>query len=140
MLSQTAEYALRAVLYLAGRYGEGPVRVDDAAEALKVPRNYLSKTLHVLAREGILISTRGPHGGFELAVPADELVLADVVEQFDDLSGPKTCLLGRPACSERSPCSAHQRWKHVGDTARTFYRTTTLADLFEDPAEEVTQR
>ena len=57
MLSRTAEYALRAVLFLADS-GE-PANVERIAERLRVPRNYLSKTLHRLAREGVLASTRG---------------------------------------------------------------------------------
>ena len=67
MLSQTAEYALRTVLYLADR-GDGPsASADELARVLGVPRNYLSKTLHRLAREGILASARGRGGGFRLA-------------------------------------------------------------------------
>ena len=60
MLSRTAEYALRAVLFLADR-GE-PTNVELIAERLDVPRNYLSKILHRLAREGVLSSTRGQGG------------------------------------------------------------------------------
>lgn len=132
MLSQTAEYALRAVLYLARRAGDGPVRVDEVASALSVPRNYLSKILHVLARGGVLSSTRGPHGGFELAVPAESLLLADVVGAFDDLESRGVCLLGRASCSDRSPCGAHHRWKEVSEVVGSFFRDTTVAELFEE--------
>ncbi|MEK6688644.1 MAG: Rrf2 family transcriptional regulator, partial [Gemmatimonadota bacterium] len=57
-LPQTAEYALRAVLHIASK--PDLVRVATLAEELDIPRNYLSKTLHQLARAGILQSTRGP--------------------------------------------------------------------------------
>ena len=66
-LNSTAQNALQAVLHLAELGGSVPVRVGDIATALGVPRNYLSKTMHILAREGILVSTRGPRGGFALA-------------------------------------------------------------------------
>lgn len=136
MLSQTAEYALRAVLHLA-RVGErGPVRVDDIARALDVPRNYLSKILHVLARAGVLESTRGPHGGFELAHPAADLTLADVVEEFDRLQERGACLLGGTRCNERDPCAAHDRWREVAGTVRRFFRDTTVAELAGVPREE----
>ncbi len=72
MLSQTAEYALRTVLYLAARQGDGLFRVSEIAEELGIPQNYLSKTLHILARAGVLHSSRGKHGGFRLAKPANE--------------------------------------------------------------------
>lgn len=131
MLSDTAEYALRAVLYIAQRHEEGPVRAEQAAEALHVPRNYLSKILHVLAKEGVLSSTRGPQGGFRLGVPAARLRLFQIVQPFDSLEPRRTCLLGRPECSDRNPCTAHERWKGISDQVAGFFRGTTVAALLE---------
>lgn len=131
MLSQTSEYALRAILHLHDE-GEGkPIRVDDIAEALDVPRNYLSKILHVLAREGFLESQRGPHGGFKLAFSAEDLPLAKVVGCFepDLLSAEERCLLGRQRCTDTDPCAAHDRWKAVAEQLRRFFTHTTVADL-----------
>jgi Rrf2 family iron-sulfur cluster assembly transcriptional regulator len=129
VLSQTAEYALRTVLFLADRPGATPARVEEIAAALAVPRNYLSKTLHRLAREGILTSTRGKGGGFRLAVAPARLHLLDVVRLFDRTDGSRQCLLGRPACSDQSPCEAHARWKDVATRVATFFSETTVADL-----------
>lgn len=134
MLSQTAEYALRAVLYLAENADGEPVSVDAVAEALSLPRNYLSKTLHALAKAGVLASSRGPGGGFQLAVPADRLSLFDVVTIFDDLDSRRQCLLGRSRCSDESPCPAHEQWKAVAEQVATFFRETTVADLIESGA------
>nr|NIP61150.1 Rrf2 family transcriptional regulator [Gemmatimonadota bacterium]NIR77653.1 Rrf2 family transcriptional regulator [Gemmatimonadota bacterium]NIT86195.1 Rrf2 family transcriptional regulator [Gemmatimonadota bacterium]NIU30020.1 Rrf2 family transcriptional regulator [Gemmatimonadota bacterium]NIU34984.1 Rrf2 family transcriptional regulator [Gemmatimonadota bacterium] len=83
MLSQTAEYALRAALHLARHHEDAPIRVDDVARSLNVPRNYLSKILHELGKEGVLESTRGPKGGFRLAEPPNEIFLARIVGRFD---------------------------------------------------------
>lgn len=129
MLSNTAEYALRAVLYLAERDTDGPVRVDTMAERLDVPRNYLSKTLHLLTKRGILRSTRGPNGGFQLGLPADQLSLHAVVEPFDAIDSRRSCLLGRTQCSDASPCPAHERWKEVSERIAAFFRDTTVAEL-----------
>ncbi len=131
MLSQTAEYALRAVLFIAEREN-GPIRVGDVAEGLGIPQNYLSKILHTLARSGVLNSTRGVHGGFQLAVPADELSLFTVVTPFDQLDQRRQCLLGRSQCSDRTACAAHHRWKEVADAVSDFFNTTTVADLIGD--------
>lgn len=131
MLSRTAEYALRAVLYLADNAGDAPITVDGIAESLGVPRNYLSKTLHLLARQGVLSSSRGPRGGFVLAVPADRLTLYEVVEPFQELGERRTCLLGRPVCSDRDPCPAHHRWKEVAERLADFFRETTVAELIQ---------
>lgn len=129
ILSQTAVYALKATLYLAEQeYGE-PVRVDDIAAALDVPRNYLSKILHVLARGDVLDSTRGPKGGFHLAKRPEEMTLEHVIEHFDDLVGGSPCLLGRSECSDANPCAAHTRWKSASVAVQTFFRETTVANL-----------
>jgi Rrf2 family protein len=128
VLSQTAEYALRAVLFLAVR-GGAPASVDDIAARLGVPRNYLSKTLHRLAAEGVLASARGRGGGFRLAVDPGRLTLLRIVEPFDRLTGERRCLLGRPECSDRSPCPAHHQWRAVSERVAAFFRERTVADL-----------
>jgi Rrf2 family protein len=129
MISQTAEYALRAVIHLA-EHGEGvPLHVAEVARALGAPRNYLSKTLHELVREGFLSSSRGPAGGFRLAVSPEKLTLARVVSVFDPPPARRRCLLGRSRCSDEHPCGAHERWKEVAEAMAEFFRTTTVADL-----------
>lgn len=129
ILSQTAVYALQAVLHLAEAEGDEPLRVDDIARALDVPRNYLSKILHVLARDGVLTSTRGPRGGFRLRRPPSELRLESVIEHFDEITSASGCLLGRVRCSDADPCAAHARWKRVSDAVRSFLRDTTIEEL-----------
>jgi Rrf2 family protein len=134
MLSQTAEYALRGVLYLAEHGGDRPVPVDRIAQNLGIPRNYLSKILHTLGKRNVLTSSRGPHGGFALAVPAERLSLLEVVEPFDELEASGECLLGRERCSEESPCAAHHRWKEVSENVSAFFRDTTVHELIRADA------
>lgn len=126
LLPQTAEYALRALLYIASH--EGPVRVGQIATAIDVPHNYLSKTLNQLVRAGLLTSARGPTGGFQLAVAADALALERVVSAFAG-TRPRRCLLGLGTCGEVPHCAAHVRWSPVGTQVREFFATTTVADL-----------
>jgi Rrf2 family iron-sulfur cluster assembly transcriptional regulator len=130
ILSHTAEYALRATLYIAQHQGPaGLMRTDDVADAMQVPRNYLSKILHTLAREGVLVSTRGPHGGFRLRRGAEHLHIQRVISPFDDLAPRRACILGRPRCNDRDPCPAHAMWKGVTDQVSGFIRDTTIADM-----------
>jgi Rrf2 family protein len=128
MLSLTAEYALRTAVFLAER-ADTPVRIDEMAHALEIPRNYLSKILYRLAKERVLTSARGQKGGFRLARPADRIRLLDVVEPFDHLGTQRRCLLGREACTDQQPCEAHAAWKEVGARITTFFVATTVADL-----------
>ncbi len=129
MLSQTAEYALRAVLALAAQPEGQPLGAARLAGELDIPQNYLSKTLHLLARAGVLDSNRGKLGGFRLARSAERITLLEVVSPFDDVSGRRVCILGRPVCSDHSGCAAHARWKAVSERTATFFRETTVADL-----------
>ena len=127
MLSQTAEYALRAVLYIAGRPPETSIRVPELARATGVPRNYLAKTLHQLARVGVLRSTRGPRGGFRLAEPAEAMTIDRVLAPFA-ATDTRRCLLHDRPCGVR-PCAAHTRWAPVARRLDHFFGTTTVADL-----------
>ena len=129
MLSQTAEYALRAVLAVAEAGSEQPVGAARLAARLGIPQNYLSKTLHQLARAGVLESTRGKAGGFRLARPAGKISLLEVVSPFDDVTGRRTCLMGQPVCSDHNSCAAHERWKEVAERTAEFFKETSVADL-----------
>lgn len=129
MLSQTAEYALRAVLYLAEQPHGRPVRVEEIGAALGLGPAYLSKTLGTLVRSGVLGSLRGPHGGFRLAVAPEDLPLMRVVAPFDDVGSRRHCLLGNPECSDQYACSAHRAWKETSAQVEKFFRLTTVAEL-----------
>src|SRR5690625_68891 len=133
MLSHTAEHALRAVLYLAQHASpERLVSTNEIAENLGVPRDYLSKILHILAKEGILASSRGVKGGFRLAQPVDELPLTNIIEHFDPVVPLRTCILGRPQCSDKNPCPAHGRWSGISEKVRGFFNGTTVGDLLRE--------
>ena len=131
LLSQTSTYAVRAAIHLAEHAETARVPVGDIATALGVPRNYLSKILHTLAKRDLLSSSRGRGGGFELIVPAAALPLLAVVEPFDELEARQQCLLGRTRCSDQSPCAAHHRWKEMVDRVTAFFRETTVQDLIQ---------
>jgi Rrf2 family protein len=129
ILSQTAEHALRAVLYLAGAVDRGHVSAAEVANALGAPPNYLAKTLRLLARRGLLGSVRGAHGGFLLRVPADRLTAAEVVEAVDEVTVPAACLLGDRRCDPARPCDAHARWSELRERILRPLAETTIADL-----------
>ena len=129
-LPQTAEYALRAVCYIAERESRGPVPVSEVAAALGAPQNYLSKTLHQLGTLGVLRSVRGARGGYTLGAPGATLRLADIVEPFL-VQSEHRCIMGRARCRDESPCGAHWRWKEVRDTTRAFFMELTVAALLQ---------
>jgi Rrf2 family protein len=131
-LPHTAEYALRAVCYIAEHEAAGPVPGPAIARALGAPGNYLSKLLHQLGAMGVLGSVRGAQGGYRLGRPPGRLVLAAIVEPFLP-EVEHRCIMGRARCQNENPCGAHARWKTVRDTAAAFFQELTIADLLATP-------
>jgi Rrf2 family protein len=129
VLSNTADYALRAMLVLARAYGRRPMRADEIAAATVGPRNYLAKTLNALAKAGLVVSARGPTGGFALAAHPTTLTIAAVVDCFDEPRVHTRCLLGTGPCDPARACAAHHRWTAIEQARRSPLLTTTLAEL-----------
>lgn len=132
MLSSTADYALRAILVLALEREAPLLRAEEIAARIGAPRQYLAKTLHALARAGLVTSTRGPLGGFALAVAPESLTLARVVDLFDEPRPSGTCLLGNKPCDVAHPCVAHRRWTAIRADQRAPLANTTIADLLQE--------
>ncbi|HEX6135431.1 MAG TPA: Rrf2 family transcriptional regulator [Longimicrobiales bacterium] len=135
MLSQTAEYALRAVLYLARGPKRKAIPADAIARALGAPANYLAKTLNVMARAGIVAGLRGPTGGFVLLRDPAELTIAEVIGTFDEPVAEPMCLLGGRPCDPTQPCEAHRHWTGVLAAMRAPLTATTVADLLSNVVE-----
>lgn len=130
MLPRTAEYAVRAAVLLARHYGERLVSADEIATVVGAPRNYLSKTLNALVRRGVLVSMRGPGGGFALATNPDLLSVAAVIDVFADPKPvPARCLLEDRPCDAAFPCAAHRRWVTITRIAREPLAATTIGEL-----------
>lgn len=107
LISQTAEYALRAVVCLASQ-PDRPMVTPLIAEVTHVPAGYLSKVLQTLGRSGIVQSQRGLHGGFVLARPAAELTVLDVVNAVDPMKRILECPLGLKQHGRRL-CPLHRQ-------------------------------
>ena len=72
-VSAKEQHGLRAMAELAGRYGQGPVPLSEIADALGVSVDYLEQVVPSMRDAGLLQSTRGAHGGYELALPPDQI-------------------------------------------------------------------
>ena len=118
MISRTAEYALRAVVYLGNQQG-GLRTTAQISQSIDAPSDYLSKVLQGLSRAKIVRSQRGLHGGFSLAIDPDELTIFDVVQAVDVLqrypqvsawkSGPhKRTLPASPAIGTADGCGSER--------------------------------
>ena len=131
MLSQTVEYALRAVVHLA-QHAPDPQSTAQIAAKTQVPLAYLSKVLQGLRAKQIVDLQRGVGGGVTLAMPAADLTILDVVNAVDPIKRITTCPLDLASHGVRL-CSLHRRMDNaIMEMERTF-RSTTLAELLEEP-------
>jgi len=131
LISQTAEYALRAVAALAGNPDE-PMITQRLAEVTKVLAGYLSKVLQSLGRAGLVKSTRGVGGGFILARPSTEITIYDIVQAVDPLQRIRTCPLGLPAHGVRL-CPLHKRLDYAMKQVEDAFRASNLAEILAEP-------
>lgn len=131
MLSNSAVHAIRATIALASLPAGTFEGSSAVARRVGAPPNYLGKLLQSLAREGIVVSQKGLHGGWALGRDAAEISLADVVAPIEDVSRWRACFLGRAGCSDADPCHVHDAWAPVRDRFLEFMEGTTLQELVE---------
>ena len=134
MLSQTVEYALRAMVYLAGQ--SKPRTTEQVASATKVPKAYLSKVLQGLVRAGLVHSQRGMGGGMTLTKGAAETTILEVVEAVEPIGRIKTCPLGLASHGVHL-CPLHRRLDEAMATVERAFASTTLAEVLADPSPSI---
>jgi Rrf2 family protein len=133
MFSQTTEYALRAVVYLASQAGAART-IQQIAEATRVPPDYLSKVMQGLRRSRLAQSQRGLGGGFTLSVSPEELSVYDVVQAVDPIRRIKKCPLGLK--DHINLCPLHRRLDQAMDMVERALRQSTIAELLIEPARQ----
>jgi Rrf2 family protein len=131
VLSQTVEYALRAVVHLASEAPAGRT-TDQIAETTLVPRAYLSKVLQALRRGGVIQSQRGIGGGMTLTKPPEQLTILEVVNAVEPIQRIRTCPLGLAAHGVQL-CPLHRRLDNALAMMETAFGHSTLAEVLNEP-------
>jgi Rrf2 family protein len=134
VLSQTAEYALRAMASLATAPAGEPVRAKDLSTATGIPTHYLSKVMRRLVLAGLLVSQKGLGGGFVLAKAPKEIAFIDILTAVDAFPAGGRCAFGWGECDENVPCPLHGSWSQLHEHLQTWAESTTLADIEMDGA------
>jgi Rrf2 family protein len=123
------DYSLKALLMLADRYPSAqPLRVEEG-----VPENYLRRLLIELKRGGLVLSQKGPNGGYMLARPPARITMADVVEIIEGDYTPVECLedAANSFCPRDGGCPMRDVWREVRDRVVGILRSATLQSLAE---------
>ncbi len=127
MLSKTAEYALRAVVCLAGRSGSASAAL--LAHRTKVPRRYLHRVLQDLIAAQLVRSRPGPGGGYELAREPAGVTILDVVNAVSPIERIRLCPLGLKTHTEL--CPLHRELDQAYEQTENAFRRVTLQQLVE---------
>jgi Rrf2 family protein len=128
-LSSACAYALRALVFLARRGGDGLLVAHVFAGARGIPEEYLGKTLKGLVLAGILLSSRGPDGGYRLARPAKRITLLDVAEAVDGPVRGEAPHWAAGAEGARLDGRLQQACDAAAEVVRSRLRKVSIADL-----------
>lgn len=131
MFSKACEYGIRSVLFIAeqSQLDKRP-NIVEIAKAVDSPEPFTAKICQQLARAGVILSKKGPNGGFYLEKNS-KLRLIDVVTSIDGDAIFTGCSLGLPECSAEHPCPVHDQFKDVRDGLKNMCENTLVLDLSE---------
>jgi Rrf2 family protein len=132
MISQTAEYALRAVVFLA-KNADVAYTSEQIAKATQVPAPYLLKVLQPLIKAHLVQSQRGLGGGFSLSKAAEKITILQVINAVDPIERIETCPLGLDADSNL--CPLHKRLDDAIGLVEDAFAKTTISELLESPTD-----
>ena len=130
MLPKTAEYALRAAVWL-GRTPDKAESADHLAKAIHVPRRYLHKVLQDLVKAGLVRSQSGPGGGYRLDRDPEEITILDVINAVGQIERIRTCPLGLP--SHTSLCPLHRELDKAYAAMEDAFSRVTVTQVNQQP-------
>jgi len=128
-ISTRTRYGMRALLELALAYKSGPLQIKTIAEHQNISNKYLEQLVAMLKTAGLVRSIRGPHGGYVLSKPPDEVKL---VEVFKTLEGPVLtveCTEDETVCANSADCVTRDLWIEINEAILNVLRKKTLGDL-----------
>lgn len=133
--STKGEYGVRLMVQLGRRFGAGPASLAEIAADEDLPRPYLEQLVMSLRDAGLVISTRGSHGGYELARAPEQIPMIDVLRALEGPIAPMICATDgsesahEPTCDRTARCTVNFLWIRIRDAISDTLKGMTLADL-----------
>jgi Rrf2 family transcriptional regulator, iron-sulfur cluster assembly transcription factor len=132
LFSKSFGYALRSILYIAIRENEQKrVQVDEISEQLFIPKHFTSKILKKLAKHQLLVSTKGPYGGFGLHKTTLDTNLLTILKVIDGLEMFHTCTLRFTNCNSANPCPLHYKLENQRGQLKEVLESTIVYELLQ---------
>src|SRR5438034_433383 len=127
-LTTKGRFAVTAMIDVAMHNAQGPVTLAGVAERQKISLSYLEQLFGKLRRYGLVDSVRGPGGGYNLARPATNVTVADVITAVDEPIDATQCG-GKENCHDDKRCMTHELWATLNEKMHDYLSSVTLADL-----------
>ncbi|MFA6132975.1 MAG: Rrf2 family transcriptional regulator [Phycisphaerae bacterium] len=135
-VSQKCQYAVRAILELAKRFGQGPTSISEIASSQAVPQRFLEIILNEMKQGGFVGSRRGVQGGYLLLVEPRQLTVGRIMRVIDGPFDPVRCVgEGGKPCPLKGHCSMIELWQRAKQAVEEVYDNTTFQDLVDREAE-----
>jgi Rrf2 family protein len=128
-LSTKTRYSTRAMLDLALNWGNGVISVGEIAASQQISPKYLEHLLASLRSGGLVRSVRGPHGGYALARPPDQINLREIYDVFEGAGGFVECAVNTELCDRTDACVTWEIWDQLYWSCMEILESTTLEDL-----------
>jgi Rrf2 family iron-sulfur cluster assembly transcriptional regulator len=130
-LTTKGRYAVTAVLDLSFHKGNGPVSLADISARQNISLSYLEQLFARLRRNNIVVSTRGPGGGYSLSRDAEQISMAEIIVSVDESYDAGNCGSHKMegGCSEAQQCLTHDLWAELSQEIHDFLNGISLADL-----------
>jgi Rrf2 family iron-sulfur cluster assembly transcriptional regulator len=134
MLSNSCRYGIRALIYIASQpKDKGKTGIKQISRDLGLPTPFLAKILQQLAKQKILMSLKGPHGGFSLLKDPGKISLLDIVNTIDGDGLFTNCIIHNSTCRcvdrEKDPCPVHDDYANLREELIKLFSSTTVNDL-----------
>jgi len=126
--SKTTSYSINILSYMANHSDEN-LSADFLHSQLGIPYQYLRQILTNLSKNGLINSSRGRKGGFELARDVNTIFIADIIEITEGLESFNICVLGFQTCPFDNKCAIHDLWEESRNNILKILKETSLANL-----------
>src|SRR5690606_23400123 len=131
MFSKTCEYGIRAMIFISQKSSEGvKVGIKEISNGIDSPEHFIAKILQDLSRKKLVLSYKGPNGGFFIE-SGSVVTLADIVKAIDGDKLFVNCGLGLGYCSESHPCPIHNDFKKIRNDISEMLHNSKLSEFNE---------
>ncbi len=136
MLSKKCKYAIHALIYLAERYQQGPVQIQEISEQQKIPKKFLEAILLELRNAKILHSKKGKGGGYYLYKKPEEVNMIDIIRHMDGAIAMLSCVSlnyyeACDECKDEATCGIRDAFIQVRDQTLKVLEKSTLAHILK---------